>query len=125
MECILHALVSPSFLPRFDLASFRSLTLLCLDGVPCAALLTSLGPLRSTLRRLRARGCRLGSVADILLSDSGRREGLAALTLLLEEEGGTDDAKLVWERLERLDLSGNQIEEIDRSVSSAGCSGKK
>ncbi len=105
------------FLLRFDFVAFKSLSQLTLDGVPCREILTSLGPVRGTLRRLRARRCSLRSVADMLLCDAGGAEAMARLGRSDDTETPSDEDEVkgnTWERLERLDLNDNEITEIDR-----------
>ena len=89
---------------RFDFLAFKSLTHLCLDGVPCRALISSFGAVRSSLRHLRARRCSLRSLVDILLCDTGE----SVLDDVDERE------KMAWTKLEKLDLADNEIAEIDR-----------
>ncbi len=69
--------------------------------------MTSLGPVRGTLRRLRARGCRLRRLSDMLLCDATEAEE----DVMADVE---EREKAVWHRLEQLDLADNQITEIDR-----------
>ncbi len=105
------------FLLRFDFVAFKSLSQLTLDGVPCREILTSLGPVRGTLRRLRARRCSLRSVADMLLCDAGGAEAMARLERRDDTETLSDEDEVkgnTWERLERLDLNDNEIAEIDK-----------
>lgn len=98
----------PNKLP-IDFLAFKSLTRLELRGLELGLeTVTSLGILRSTLQILRASECNLASISQLLLCDVTHAE--VDLMDLIRNTGHS------WPQLLTLDLSRNNLTNIDKSI---------
>lgn len=87
----------------FNLNVFKNIEELTLSELSISKI-EMLGPIRKTVKKLKVQNCDIEEICDILICDSIHRE---------VEEG---DRTNIWFNLEDLDLSSNNIGNIDRSI---------